>query len=75
MNTKAPEVVNFSSGFPTPAWVPVVISTPESALVSGDSMYSPISLSNLGVVICCVFPCLRDPRIIVDFFQSVQLFT
>lgn len=56
--------MNYSSGLPAPALVPVAAS----AQVSGDSLYSPICLSNLvGSRLRWDLTSLRDLRRVVDF--------
>lgn len=71
------QFTNYSSGFPMLVLVPAVISACEfPSPVSQVSLYLPVCLSNLGISsFSCILLSSMDPRKVVDFFQSVQLFS
>ena len=68
------KLVKYSPGFPPHCGFPLWIS----ALVSRDSLYSPVCLpTGGGGGLPCVLPSVIDPGRAVDFFsfQSAQIFT
>ena len=66
--TEPPQFVNYISGFPTWHWFPQRFLLLGFALISCDSLYLPVCLSNYGESgLPCDITSLTDPRRVVDF--------